>query len=417
MSEVCANCIDDPNIAAMITGNAGDDECDYCDESDAPTMSLSEVADFIRDRLAEFYGHAVDQLPHDSEEGGYFGAQYTSHELLFEEVGLDLPRDKGGRLQTDLADAIGDDLWCDYDFARFDYDDELLIDWKQFCNITKFQRRFFFHNVGAAESLIDEASSPLEFLKDIGQLIDELGLFRTRESGYRIFRGRDGKNNERYESPTELGPPPPERAVQSNRMNPPGIPIFYGSDNPRLADVETGGKGIVSIGEFVSERELRLLDLANLPEGPGFFSDASRRDVLGAIFLRQFAELIVVPVERDDRTHIDYIPTQIFTEFLRDFAFEGGPIDGLLYRSATDIAGVNIALFATQKDIIGSPVFNQQDQANKRLGLVNVVHYEPAERGQHSLDYHPQVMPGEITAGLPLFGASIEGRSTTSGSE
>lgn len=56
---------------------------------------------------------------------------------------------------------------------------------------------------------------------------------------------------------------------------------------------------------------------------------------------------------RDERTHIDYLPTQAFTEYLRDARFGGKRIDGIRYPSATGKQGANVVLFATQEDFVG----------------------------------------------------------------
>jgi hypothetical protein len=70
-------------------------------------------------------------------------------------------------------------------------------------------------------------------------------------------------------------------------------------------------------------------------------------------FLHAFTREIVKPVPRDERTHIDYLPTQVFTEYLRDARFGGKRIDGIRYPSATGKAGANVVLFATQEDFVG----------------------------------------------------------------
>lgn len=70
-------------------------------------------------------------------------------------------------------------------------------------------------------------------------------------------------------------------------------------------------------------------------------------------FLHEFARLIVQPVPLDDRMHIDYIPTPVFTEFLRDHRFQAYRIDGLLYRSAMGRKGCNVVLFAGPNDVEG----------------------------------------------------------------
>jgi hypothetical protein len=104
------------------------------------------------------------------------------------------------------------------------------------------------------------------------------------------------------------------------------VALFYGAESLACAESR---QPLLSVGRFVAECSVRLLDLAIMAQVPGFFSRAGREERLDYKFLHAFAKLIFGPVASDDRTHIDYIPTQVFTEFLR------GPIDGLRYRSAT----------------------------------------------------------------------------------
>lgn len=335
-------------------------------------MPLDEIADYIRERMEAFYGKAVDQLPYESAEGGYQGWHEDTHDLLFDTIGLALPRDENDKLRWDLVNEIGDDAWCDFDWLVLEPDDSLRSSWHDFCEVVKHSRRYFFHNVGVSRQRDPDIRSPLEFLSEVCALVERQSLIRSIPEGYRLYRARPCQARKRHTTPAALGPPPPDAATQSNRMNPPGIPMFYGAEKSSLAIAETRAKR-VSIGTFKTTRAIRLLDLANLPPLPGFFSNASRLSRLTLGFLREFAELIVQPVPRDDRVHIDYIPTQVFTEFLRDHMFEGGPIDGLRYSSATGKKGANVVLFAGPQDVEGAiekPRFGSPPRAWLRLSSV-----------------------------------------------
>jgi hypothetical protein len=57
------------------------------------------------------------------------------------------------------------------------------------------------------------------------------------------------------------------------------------------------------------------------------------------------------PVARDERVHIDYLPSQVVTEFLRDFQFKGGKLDGVAYNSTVNPRGWNLALFVEPRDL------------------------------------------------------------------
>ena len=67
-------------------------------------------------------------------------------------------------------------------------------------------------------------------------------------------------------------------------------------------------------------------------------------------FLHAFTRLITQSVERGERTVLDYLPTQVFSEFLRDYVFKEGAIDGVRYPSAIANDGpasaANVVLFA-----------------------------------------------------------------------
>jgi len=98
-------------------------------------------------------------------------------------------------------------------------------------------------------------------------------------------------------------------------------------------------------------RPLRVLDLRRLPRVPGLFSDAARDHRLALRFLHHFADDIMTPVARDQRVHVDYLPSQVVTEFLRDYAFDEGKVDGIAYGSSIHRIGWNVALFAGPVDL------------------------------------------------------------------
>ena len=351
-SDVCAGCFEDEDLRDWIESVDGEPGCGFCGKNDFSTAPLDEVVDFIRERIKTFYSQAIDELSHDSGEGGYEGSTYDTEDILFFRMELELPRDEDEELRDAILEPLRDEEpWCEYDPARVDPDEGMILDWERFSHIVKYERRFFFHKRGEKrEDFFDESLSPRQLLRAIARSINERELFADLATGYRIFRARIPGSGYRLTSARDFGPPPSDCATQWNRLNPPGIPVLYASENAALAAAEVGEGGCV-IGEFEAVRDLRLLDLADLPRLPGVFSGASRDDFMAMRFLHTFSDLIVQPVDREDRTVLDYIPTQVFTEFLRDFRFDGGPICGIKYRSASGLSGANLALFATQEHV------------------------------------------------------------------
>jgi hypothetical protein len=113
-----------------------------------------------------------------------------------------------------------------------------------------------------------------------------------------------------------------------------------------LAETARPERAHFSVGEFELAKDLAVLDLTEVPEVPSVF-DLKRvlaRDA--AIFLQSFARDVSKPIAGDDRHHVDYIPTQVFTEYVRvSPELHVGGVQGLRYRSAQRKGGVCLVLF------------------------------------------------------------------------
>lgn len=106
---------------------------------------------------------------------------------------------------------------------------------------------------------------------------------------------------------------------------------------------------------FKVVKDLILLDLVNLPEVPSIFeqSDEYLLDRAGLIFLHDFVADLTQPIGKDGREHVDYVPSQVVTEYTRYRLTEklGKPISGIRYRSARTENGIGCVLFLTQEDL------------------------------------------------------------------
>ncbi len=127
-------------------------------------------------------------------------------------------------------------------------------------------------------------------------------------------------------------------------MSPAGIPMFYGSDDKKTTLAETDLPEFYAIGSFTTLRSLNVLDLT-IVGAPSIFDMTDGSDFDWALFMSQFIRDFSRPIERDDRIHIDYVPTQVVTEHLRDAKLNGGQVDGIKYRSARNKGGVCYVLF------------------------------------------------------------------------
>lgn len=234
-----------------------------------------------------------------------------------------------------------DEVWCEYDWLVLEPDEALRSSWQKFCEIVKHSRRFFFHATGRDDQ---DSYTPASLLTSIACIGEASGLVRELGTGTSLWRARSDLSKRGHVNASDFGPPPVEHALQSNRMNPPGIPMLYLASTATTALKETRAIA-AKVGLWRTVRPLRILDLRDLPPIPGFFSSADRNFALKLYFLHDFANDIMKPVARDNRVHVDYLPSQVVTEFMRDFAFEAGKLDGIAYGSTVHPKGWNVALF------------------------------------------------------------------------
>ena len=71
------------------------------------------------------------------------------------------------------------------------------------------------------------------------------------------------------------------------------------------------------------------------------------------IFLHTLGHEFSKPITRDDRVHIEYVPTQVVTEYLRGVKTrEDGGLNGIRYGSARHDGGASLVLFCNPDNLI-----------------------------------------------------------------
>ena len=110
---VCNTCFSDSGLVDYITRNASEFSCSFCSKTDSDPISvqLVDVASHMNRCLYREYDIADSQLPHDSEDGGFWGRHWDTYDLLYDEIELDLPNDLDGSLRWALLRFIDDNTW------------------------------------------------------------------------------------------------------------------------------------------------------------------------------------------------------------------------------------------------------------------------------------------------------------------
>ena len=376
---VCGDCIDNDGIRGFISANAEVHHCSFCQAvGDEPIAApLGKVGDYVNRCLHQEYGDAADGLlPWDGEEKDYFGSNWDSEELLTDVVELELPNDHDGVLLDELVGYLEDITWCernglgltDHEYAQYS--------WDYFCDVVMRRRRYFFLDIGPNPSE-PEVYDPGHILRTIFDSADQLGLFKELPAGKQLYRARWEGPDSQLATPQELGPPPEEKATQVNRMSAPGIVMFYACDEVDTALLEVAQEpGSFAVGRWRIFRPAIVLDLTDVPVIPALFEcdpeggqDVSRRALT---FLHHVADQISRPIMRDDRIHVEYVPTQVVTEFLRArVRWRRNAIDGVKYTSAAHPGRASYVLFANQDHVVIDPP-DRESEETLWLELVEV---------------------------------------------
>ena len=376
---ICTHCLVDPDLVKFVAKNAVAQQCSFCaTTSNLPIAApIDVVSQHFLSCLYQEYDLAGNQLGWASSEGGWLGEFWDSSDLAYYVLELEFPRGNDSRILWSLFGEQFEQDWCTANAYGLDDSEQPRFSWDHFCDVVKHQRRHFFMD-DTGDSLESDVLSAAEILDTILSYAERMNLYESLPEGTRLLRARWESRDCRYETPGEIGPPPVEKANQPNRMSPAGIPMFYGCDDEETALRETAsGPGHYAIGTFETMREVTILDLTALPPIPGLFAeipDSAEVPPRRALrFLHHIASEVSHPIERGDRVHVEYVPTQIVTEFIRTRATsDGSKIDGIRYESSVHAGHVSYVLFADQSNVEGASP--DAWNADPWLRLIHVQH-------------------------------------------
>lgn len=227
--------------------------------------------------------------------------------------------------------------------------DDLGYDWGKFQEGMKHGNRFF--NEGA-KVFLDWIFKGLD---KYSASSDEHAVVRvlTPENAPPIFRARtcmtaDSVCEITADPARNLAAPPKERAGEG-RMNPAGVPAFYGAFDRKtcMAELRPPVGGTVVSGEFRLNREVTVLDFgrfekADLGPKPSFFEPKSFQKMGRRSFLTYLHNEITIPVLPGSERN--YLIPQVIAEYL--YTHCKPKMDGLIFKSVQNPAGSNIVLFS-----------------------------------------------------------------------
>ena len=349
---ICNQHLNDYAINEHIDNISVSGKCSYCNK-EKDVIPLRALMFFIMEGISFLYENAANWMSYNTREGGYQGTIYTPDELIQEQLGLD---SSPFEVIDDIVSSISEIAWSTQTEYRDTERDELFYRWIYFKSIIKHKSRFmFFHYTG---DVLDSyfGADILKMLEYSAEIIKYENLLTLIPVGTILYRCRQHKQTDSYTEISQMVSPPDKFAIFSNRFSPSGISMLYAAFDKNTSFVETVvedhiDKNYVSTAEFTTKAKVRVIDFSLLPAIPSLLDQENQLLIYSRLFLKDLVKDMTLPIKKDGKEHIDYIPTQLVTEYFR-YVFgqnEDTKIDGIIYPSSK-VGGENsIVLFWDNK--------------------------------------------------------------------
>ncbi|WP_370795003.1 HEPN-associated N-terminal domain-containing protein [Bacteroides stercorirosoris] len=352
---VCEDHFDDAYLKQHIARNGQAGTCSYCGKKHVHVLDMRSFMDFVTNKLSErlcpldyanlplansYLDDDNDKIPGFSRAGCYITPdeteQYESTDDLIYHYGLWTSDD---RLNSDISSCFACDEWIRNEIFEEDLDTELSREWEGFVDMVKYRKRYTFFQ---DSRFLRKKEWKDDVLTEIKQMCESI-LVSVLPQGTLLYRGRPNESGNPITLFEELTSPPVEHAKE-NRMSAAGISMFYGAFDKNTSITEIRHycpKATLDMGEFVTTKDLTVVDLFKIPKILSFWMPEYYAEYK---FLRQFHDEITKPTTANPG--IEYVPTQIFTEYLRYLSSK--QIDGIMYKSSLT-GDKNVVLFYDNK--------------------------------------------------------------------
>ena len=359
---VCHDCIGDDFLSKAVKATGTPIKCTYC-AATKESISLDALSDRVQLVIEEHFVRTPSEpdwmdaiLIREGMIGNWLPDGQQVECLIMDMADV----------SEEIAREVANSLHDRYIYRTAEYNEEnpyaseahyeestpndrgFRISWEYFCNEIMYKERFFPQS---AEPVLATLFGELDSLTtyDRTPVIREVN---PPDQDFPIWRARTAQSDEELttilESPgIQIGPPPPSFA-EVGRMNPKGVPVFYGAMDPEtcIAEVRPPVGSHVVLGKFRLLRQVKLLDLGSLSKvfaNSSYFEPEFGFKAAKAAFIRRLVSEINRPVMPRD-VEREYLPTQFIASYL---AHRVEPnLDGIIFPSSqTADDGQNIVLF------------------------------------------------------------------------
>ncbi|MEJ5034879.1 HEPN-associated N-terminal domain-containing protein [Acinetobacter sp. MYb177] len=340
---ICEKCVKDIFLAKIVRQNVISVHCSYCDRKYRTNKAAPYdiIMQHVYDAVLKYYGDAQDiNLP-------YTEGEWLLGSTLIEDVLSDFDPGWPDEFTCDLASSA-DPFWhlvehVNSNWLQISEHDALLYSWDTFKKQILYKTRYLFLSEPTDE-LEDRQIIPVRFMLDaLANECKGLKLIKKIPKDSEFYRIRSHGEEDEFTEFSEVGVAP-KRNASSGRMNPAGIPYFYIASTSDTAKAETiSDQRCWTLATFKLKEDISVIDFSKLSKIPSKFETRKYKLRQKLLFIHSFVKDISTPVEKDGMEHIDYIPTQVVSEFFR---YRFSPkVKGIKYKSIKDPKGINIAVF------------------------------------------------------------------------
>lgn len=369
---ICLDHIVDPTLRQHAEPRATERTCSFCPRHPGRdglplAVPMDVVAARVFDATTTRY-RSFDEASYF--EGGAFESALDTREVIVDVADGAFDNSVSEPVLNAVVSAIATPKYWFEDDTR----DQFAYSWEQFAETVRHEARFVLVATPRHGGENEPPARLARFLEGLlGYADKRTRMLHTLPTGTRLYRGRmtDDLSKLRADidrAPAQqLGAAPPDKAAPG-RMSGEGVPLFYGADNVHTAVAEIALHSPYDralIGEFTTQRPVTVLDFTRKPKVPSIFDLARQDRRLFAEFIDDFVSAITKPVILDGRERVDYLPTQVVTEYLRWVPQRR--IDGIAFPSRADSHGKNIVLFTGRnEDVVTNPP-TREEQRNIAL--------------------------------------------------
>lgn len=340
---VCSECAFDSFLGEQIRLKGSAVVCGLCN-STRTCSPLSEIVTCVEDALGKHV--CVGTHRHVGGDGDFFVTHGDNIEhWIISMFGCSASEPIVGAVCSNLTSFRRDDEYL----KRSSTHDHIGLKWGEFEEGVKHGSRFF--NQQAREYL----DWLFEGLHKYSEESEALSVVRvlTPENAPPIYRARtcmtSSSVDEISADPATKLAAPPKALAGEGRMNPNGVPAFYGAFKriTCVAELRPPVGGTVVSGEFRLNKSVSVLDFERFENAdlglepsvfdPDYFRKSGRRE-----FLKYLHDKITAPVLPGSERN--YLVSQFIAEYLATCVEPR--IDGVIFKSVQDPSGSNITLFS-----------------------------------------------------------------------